>query len=426
MARRLFGCLLVFILPALFSIRILYAWDNILQGQVRETYDDNITSAAYGRENDFISEFMVGIGVRNEGKVQVLDVLGHVFQHVYAVHPGLSNNYQDLTVNYTRNISEHTSFRFSNIFQNFPDPDRFEILFGNSSGRMRYIRNNFDSGISIEINKHYAVILGYSNQFMNYYYKHTRRYYLDNIMRGVYINRQIRHSLTQTFTMRHEFIFNSSNAVFINYSYLLANYYPGLASQSHTPSLGYRHNFTNQLYFECMAAPEISIPARTRDYTVNGMIDSYRRRNKEKTDVSLYALVSLVDEIDQRTSLRLWFMRQNTVLSHMAQNMLNWQFGCDMNRQIFPRLSIVGSLFYGQGIIYSTDTNVRLFGLRLSGSYDFTDHISGAVFIDHILNYTYLSGYRLNSKYIIRNAVIQRSSFGYSRNRLSLALQAEF
>jgi hypothetical protein len=420
----LIGTLLILLL--FLAAGISYAWDFNIIGTIRETFDDNIRAIPETylekKKYDFISELLLGLGLRHEGKTYTLDLMGHVNQQIYARHFGLTNNNQDVELNLTKNFSELVSFEVTEVFQNYPEPDRFEVLFGNSEGRMRYWRNNFSLTGIFEANKYYMIRLIYTNQFSKYFYTRTRLWYIERFFYRSYMNQDLKYSLVNTARMQHEIHWDSSNYTYIFYEYQWTKSYPGGILQVHRPGVGYRHDFTRQLYIEGRISPDfVFSPNNTRGnvtaYGVQVLIPP-----STPYDVSLYAYLMVSHDVDQKTNAQLNFTYQNSILANNADPTTNWLIAGNLTRQIIDRLLFTSSIFYGQSYIFATKTTDRLIGLSISSTYEFTEHISATIAYNFTWNYSYVTGYRLFGGYVYSNGAYVKEISGYYRNRVSIAV----
>ena len=414
-------------------IKFTLAVDFILQGVIRETFDDNINSIVETpfekKKYDFITEAVVGLGIRHEGKTDTLDIVGHVFQQVYAKNfkekNKFKNNFQDITLDYTKAFSEVVSFHVIDVFQNYPEPDRFEALFGNAQGRMRYWRNNFNFLGTIEITSLYTISLQYLNQFSKYFYTRPMSSYLSNFYSGISVDQKVNMSLMQIAQIRNELHWDAANNSFIFYEYQWSKPYPGKLLQVHRPGVGYRHDFTRQLFIEGRVAIDIVLPS----YYVRYRVNAYNQQiiKSPRTYQTLFANLILSNNVDKKTNASLSFTYQNSILANTLDAATNWQILGDVIRHIFPRVLLTSSVFYGEGYIYATNATNRLFGINLSLAYELTEHISAAVYYNFILNYTHVTGNYITAGYVWNNRVgYAKEDTGYYRNRASLIFSAEF
>lgn len=400
---------------------ISFAWELILLGHVQETYDDNINSSITDKRHDFISEFTAGLGVRHEGKTQTLDIIGHVIEQVYSMNFGLTNNAQDAAISYTKAFTEGIGIQISDIFQNYPEPDRFAVLFGHTHGRMRYYSNTFSLGAHFDVNKYYTITLAYTNQYNKYFYTHTRIDRIYEYFGGANNNQQLESSFSQGVQTQHQVHWTSSNMSFIYYNYQWVQQNPGGVSQVHTPGAGHRLNFTNQLYTEFRIAPDLIIPA---PQVYQSYLDSLTHPS-DKLRATLFTSLSLVNDVDRNTNASLVFSYQNTVMTNTTDIVANWQINGNLSRHVFPWLSLMTSIFYGQGVNYAQNATNMLFGFLINAGFEFTEHVSATVSYNITLNYTEINGLKINRDYVWYNGGFLRAVTGYYRNRVSLGLTAQ-
>lgn len=405
---------------------VSFAWDFNILGSIRETFDDNIRAIAETplrkKQYDFISELMVGLGLRQEGKTYTLDLMGHVRQQVYARNLPLSNNNQDVTLNLTKNFSELVSFQVSDVFQNFPEADTLDSRFGFTEGRMRYIRNSFNMTGVFETNKYYTIRLIYSNVFSKYYYTRTRQWHIERFLYRAYFNQDLKYSLNNLARMQHEVHWDSSNYSYIFYEYQWTKSYPGGILQVHRPGVGYRYDFTRQLYIEGRISPDFVFTPRVTRHTVTVYGVQFFIPPATPYDISLYAYLMLSHDVDQRTNAQLNFTYQNSILANNADPTTNWRIQGNLTRAIVDRVTLRANLFYGESYIFTRKTTNRLAGFSLSPTFEFTEHISASLSYDFTWNYAYVTGPRLIGGYVLFIRTPVKEVTGYYRNRVSIAV----
>lgn len=411
------------------TIKYVFAWEFILEGEVRETFDDNIESTVETvfekKKYDFITGMILGLGVRNEGKTYTLDIIGHVRQQIFARHFDLTNNNQDITVNLNKAFSELISFTINDSFHHYPEAERFEDLFGNVQGRTWYWSNNFGLNGILEVNKYYMISINYTNQFSKYFYTRTRQYYLNNYFYSNYSNQNLEYSFTQTARMQHEFHWDSSNNIYIFYEYQWTEQNLNGIFQTHRPGIGYHHDFTRQLFVEVRISPDIVLPPhdiRTL-YSVYGI--QMLISPQELYYITLYTYAALSNDVDEQTNATLSFTYQNSIIANSADTTTNWQIAGDVTRQLLDRLSFTSSIFYGQAYFYASRSTNRLFGFSLSIAYEFTEYVSGSIGYDFTLNNMHQDGYGLFRGYVWYNGAYIRENSGYLRNRATIGITAE-
>ncbi|MBP7736591.1 MAG: hypothetical protein KA369_11505 [Spirochaetes bacterium] len=424
---KLFSLIGALVILLLFSAAgISYAWEFNIIGTIRETFDDNIRAIAetplQKKKYDYISEILIALGLHHEGKTYTLDLMGHVNQQIYARHFGLTNNNQDAALNLTKAFSELVSFQISEVFQNFPEPDTFENLFGTSEGRMRYWRNNFNLTGIFEANKYYLIRLIYTNSFSKYFYTRNSRWYTERFFYPINLNQDLKYSLVNTARMQHEIHWDSSNYTYLFYEYQWTRSYPGGILQVHRPGVGYRHDFTRQLFIEGRVSPDFVFSPHNTRGNITALGVQYVIPPSTPYDISLYTYIMVSHDVDQRTNASLNFTYQNSVLANNADPTTNWRIDGNITRQIFDKLLFTSSAFYGEVYIFTTKTTNRLVGLSVSATYEFTEHVSATMSYNFTWNYAYVAGYSLIGGYVYSNGAAIQGITGYYRNRVSLAL----
>lgn len=412
-------CLTIILLFSV--IGISFSWELLLQGRIRETFDDNIASTAYDKRYDFISEFMFGLGVHHEGRTQTLDIIGHVIQQIYSINFGLTNNAQDAALNYILSLTDNVTFHVNDVFNNYPEPVQYEVLFGSTHGRMKYYRNSFNFTGTFDITTHFSINILYNNQYSKYFYTHTYQDRFYEYLVGINNLRNLDSSLVHIARFQNEIHWDSSNITFIYYAYEWIKQVPGGVSQIHRPGVGHRYNITTQLYAELRVAPDIIFPSQDRiNYDLTTLI-----RGIEEYHVRPFIMFSLVNDVDQRTNASLTFTYQTSIMTNSRDALDNWQINGNLIRQLFPRFLLTSSIFYGQGVSYTNHTTNRLFGITLSGAYQFVEHFSAFLTYDFTWNNTEVNGLRVGNNWVIYNGGYYNANSGYWRNRVSIGISAE-
>jgi len=462
------------ILFIIFSfIGITYGWKLIVQGEIRETFDDNINSTIETPLNlfqfitnplttfissrdiqrwDFITEPMFGLGIQHEGKTYTLDIIGHIYVRAYSIYYKLFDHYEDATLKYIKSFSELIYFQVTDVFQHYPEPARFEVLFGTMLGRMQYLRNTVNCTGLFEVNTHYRIRLDYTNQYSKYYYTHTTQSYVNDAYRGTTLNQNLKYSLMHGAQMRHEILWDSANNTYIFYEYNWMNQVPGGIAMVHRPGVGYRHDFTKQLYIEGRVAPDFIFPSRNIRISISAygsqilippsfnfpylnyyiqpltlyLLVNWLTKEFIPYNISLYAYLTLSNDIDEKTNARLTFTYTNRILDNAADTITSWQILGDINRYVLPRLSLKASVFYGEGSHYAQNTLNRLFGLSIQTGYDITEYISMFVSYNFTLNYNHVYGYKIANDIVWNNGMYAREDSGYLRHRVSIGVRAEY
>jgi len=450
-------------------IGIAYGWKFVFQGEIRETFDDNIDSTIETNLNilqiltnpvsaivapravklwDFITEPKVGLGIQHEGKTYTLDLIGHFYMQAYSKNYRRFNYYEDATLNYTKELSDAISFKITDVFQHYPEPERFEVLFGNTQEKIQYLRNYAHVDSLFEVNTLYFINMQYTNQYSKYFYTHTNKTYIYDYYSGNYINQELKFSLMHDAIIRHELHWDAANNTYLFYEYEWMNQSPGGITQVHRSGFGYRHDFTKQLYIEGRIAPDFVIPSREirtvinayglqiiippgisypdLKYNLQPFYLNFARRSITPFYASYFAYLTLSNEVDIKTIAKLSFTYQNQVLANSTGTITSWQVLGDVTRYVLPRLSLTSSIFYGQGYYFGQNTLNRLFGLLLTFSYDLTEHVSAFVSYNFTLNFIHVYGYKIIDGIVWNNGGYIREDSGYIRNRASIGVRAEF
>ncbi|MDM7987073.1 MAG: hypothetical protein QUS13_07055 [Smithella sp.] len=408
------------------------AIDLVLAGTAQEIFDDNILSVAESdlqeKNFDFITELMLRIGMRIEKQTQELELSGTVYQEIYSMNFCLTNNYQDATAIYTIQPLETISFMVIDRFQNYPEPETFERLFGIQQGRMRYWANDCGFTARFVMTNHYTMILNYSNLYTRYFYTKTWGSRLAGYLANTYINRDIRHSFSHNANMRHEVEWDSSNVTSLYYEYSWFSQTPGGISQVHNPGAGHRYSITPQLHVEARIGPTFLFPY----YSDLHRLDTYSIREYQTHKpyyVALFSSGMVTQEVDNRTTLRLTFVYQNSIIDNIMDNFRNWQIAGSIDRQLFNRINLSANIFYGEGELAQQNRKTRLLGISIAPAYEIIEHLTANLSYEFTYNASQLSaewGMHPYRGFTFNNGLISRAATRYMRNRVSIGVRGEY
>lgn len=361
--------------------------DVLLIGSINEMYDDNITYTKEDQRDDFITNLILGLGVRYEGKTKTLELIGHTNQEIFSKYHNLNNNSQDLYLHSKNELSRLGRLSLTNVFNHYTEPRSFEYEFGRTAGRYSYYRNRFDITYSRDVSKWLVMNARYFNEINEV----TRDYLNDSITNGAGV--KVDYSLSY------------ANILSILYDFTYRKFDDGEAVYVHTGAFNYRHYFTSQLYFECQSGLDFIKVYVFESYSTEQYIsESYYDKNYTKPLI----LASLVDEIDKNSRFILLFSKRYYPNIHSEDLSNYWKISCVFERQLLKRLWCSFSAFYGDGEYVFSDTIYKLKGIRTSFSYDLKENLKGSL------------------KYAYTQSESTEESNEYVKNRVLLELTTEF
>jgi len=366
----------------------LYPLDYKVLTRIDETYDDNIKATSENKEDDYITNLMLGLNLHHESLTQTFDFIGHIYQQLFLKNNNLNYNSQDLVINYDKQLSSRDNIHINNIFNNYPEPQDFSSSFGRPSGRYAYYLNNFNIASINALTENIISNIHYNNIVV----KSTN-------------NRQLNDSISNNAGASFGLTLDPSNIVFLYYDYTNRRYkkFDEITDQKkyniyiiHDAELGYQHFITKTLDILGKFGLEYVIAPDEKNY--------YPIFN-----------ILLTDLIDKNNTLKLSIEKKHE-LSQLSDAMYeSWIFSIIFKRQLSDLLSISLNALYDDGKSKSAswDSRRKLFGLTTSISY----YLSEQTYITTTYTYTknYYKVYDLNA-----------TEFNYNRNQIRIGLTSEF
>jgi len=306
---------------------------------VKEVYDDNITFVKDNKKQDFRTDLTIGLSAYLEGKTRNLNIAASVTQALYTRFKKFNNTSENFSLDYLQELSRKSRFTVSNDFTHREDPQSLEDEFGRTGNRYKYYMNNFNLNYTRELNKQFTILCGYSNQL----YDPSR-----SDLRASYLNRG---------SLEADFIVTSKTILIGMFEYMHRKFKSSTTIRTSRFAGGIRQYLTNRLYLDCRAG---------KDYT--------KASGGNKSNAQFYS-GSLVHEVDDKTRLSVSFMKQDSSSYYATQIFKSTRISLSFVRQLFKRLSLAISGFYGEGKYTDTGRSDLYKGGNMSLTYDITDKI---------------------------------------------------
>jgi hypothetical protein len=359
------------------GLRCAYAFkvgdaDVEVTGSVSETYDDNITYIKDDPKDDFIANASVGMKAKFEDRMRSLELNGHVTQQFFKEYSSFNNTSEDLSVNFLNDFSKFAHLALSDTFTHADEPRSFEDEFGRTAGRYSYLKNKFNAVFSKEVRKQLTLSARYGNEAY------------------VYSRDDLSDSYLNSFGLGGDYAFSSKTIGSLSYDFSQRAFDPGTSANTNTLSAAVRQYFTNQLYFDGRSGVEF--------------IDAYNGSNYTKP--LLYAAIT--DEFTETTRGTIAYTKQYYTNSS-TQDLFNyWQISSNITRQLFPRLAMNFSGFFGEGEYTSLSITDELKGISAGFTYDIMKNIRGN------LSYSYSA------------TTSNQSDREYTKNAVTVGMQIVF
>ncbi len=317
--------------------------DLELTGSLRETYDDNITSASVNPKDDLRTDLSIGLKARSETKNRLLELSGTVTRHSYDTYNDFNNTSQSFLLNLTQELSKYDRFTLRDSFRRADEPNSFDDQFGGTVGRYRYSRNTASLDYSRDLTKQLTVL---------------GRYAYDTNLRS-------RADQIDSYEHRGgvEFDYAFSSKILMLFGYDLSRRWlkPGSDATTNSLTLGGRYYLTNQLYFDLRSGIDF--------------IDSYSGERYRKPAFQL----GFTNELDQRTAWSISYLRNYAPASDREDLFNSWRISTAWGRELLERLRLNLSGFYGEGEFLGSGITDITQGGTLGISYDLRDNMVGTL-----------------------------------------------
>ncbi|MDY6935196.1 MAG: hypothetical protein SVZ03_13360 [Spirochaetota bacterium] len=316
--------------------------------QVDEIYDDNITYADKNKINDFITELIMGLGVKHTDQTMSLKLIGHINQQIYIDNCDFNNNFQDININFNNELTARDQFTLKNLFiRDKVDQSSFEDEFGNTDGRYTYNRNRLNLTYSRFFSEQLALSAHYSNK----------------------LDQRSRSDLSDSYfnspglEFKYSLIYGTTLSLLYEYEHI--RFKPGDDASAQRATAKFTQYFTDQIHFQCKTGLDFIV--------------SYNNKHYTKPFIS----ASIVDDIDDKSSIRILFIKQYYFTTYSQDVTNNWRFSGSIKRQLRERLSCNCSCFYGFAEFVFSERTYNLVGVDISFNYDIRETI------ESLIQYTY-------------------------------------
>ena len=311
-------------------------FDLDVTGSASTAYDDNVTFVKEDKKSDNVTNLLIGLGAKQEGKTHTLVLEGNLTQHLFSDNPSFNNNSQDITIDFQKELSRYDRFSATNKFTHAEDPQSFEDDFGRASGRYSYYRNIFNTGYTRDLSKHVSVQGRYGNEN----YSASREDVSDSLLHRVGFD--------------VNYIESSATAFLLGYDFTTRHIDEGGSATVHTLAAGFRHFLTTQFYIDTRAGVSF--------------VEAFDGSNASEPSV----IVALTNDFSETDSASLSYRRTSTPSSFTADIFDSWRVALNLSRQLLERLKMTASVFFGKGDFAALSITDRQTGASARLSYEVT------------------------------------------------------
>lgn len=336
---------------------------------ITEMYDDNVTFSREERKGDFITRMELNFALTEESRRSRIELGGDISRGFYARYSDIKDSTGQATLNFTHELSEYDRVTLKVLYSRYEYPLTFEEEFGRVSGRYSTYNSTFGINYFRDISEHFSINTAYTHRINRSSRRGSIRSYNNN------------------FRVRVDYIHDIYSTFFLTYNGSRTGYEGRDSITNHTLAVGMRQYITKRLFLDGSAGANY---LSTFGFAKN------------------FIEVALTDEIDQRTTARLSFVRRDQSVSDRRDVFSNWRVNSTVTRGFLKRMEGSFSIFYGRGRFEISDVTQRLVGLSSGINYMFNEHLSGS------LHYNY------------SNFDSSNELQGYSRNTLQLGIIMAF
>ena len=367
--------LLIVFLTALSRPALAYRMGNVeinASGAATETFDDNITYVKDNPKSDFITTGALGLDVKYEGKTQSLDIIGRLYEQLFAKNSKFDNTPASCILDFQKEFSRHDRLSINDGFLHTQQPVSFEDAFGRTPGRYGSYTNQFSLGYSHDISKQMTLTGRYANE-LDFFSSSDQS---DSLLNSAGISLQD--------------ALSSSAILLFSYDLAVRSFDPGKSALTNSPTAGLTYYLTKKLYLEGSTGLDI--------------IESYNDSGFCEPFVHL----SLVHDVDKNTRAAIEFGHRFTTTAY-EQNLFDYtKVSCSVTRQLLERLGVSFSGFYGEDKYIGAGIKDKLAGIGVGIAYDILRHTKG------ILRYNY------------ERELSNESTREYTKNWVSAGIRVDF
>jgi len=334
--KKILSCFLIYFLFLIFPVKAsaLLGFDFDINSSLSTSYDDNVTFVKDDKKSDNVTNVIIGLGGRREGKTYRLDIGGDIIRHVFAHNSSFSNNSQDFHIDLQKEISKYDRISVTNRFVHAEEPRSFDEDFGRTSGRYSYYRNTFNSVYVRDFSQHVSMEGHYGNENYRISEANGRDSFLHSL--GLDVN----------------YIKSSATAFLFGYDFTTRHVDGSGRANVHTLDTGLRHWLTRQLYMDGRAG--ISF------------VEAFDGGRASEPSV----VVGLTNDFNETDSIRLSYSQTSTPSSFSADIFDAWRITADLKRQLLERLKMSATVFFGEGTFDALSIQDRQTGVSTRFSYD--------------------------------------------------------
>ncbi len=309
------------------------------RAELRQAFDDNITSVYENEKQDFITNLSLGLDMKYEGRLQNFGLVGTINQQLFVRESDFNNIAQDLKVNYQNEFSKYDRLSITNRFLRAEEPRSFEDAFGRISGRYNYYRNQFEMTYDKDMSRQFALQLRYGNEI----YEVSRE--------------DLSGSFLQRMNIEIDYTQSADIRFLLGYDFSTRKFNPGDAAFEHHVTLGYRQVLNKQVTLDT----QIGV----------SFIDSFGTKDLTKPNI----FVSLKNEVDEITNYTFSFRKKGDSTTSTQDIFDSWRVAIGFGRKLARKDTMSLSAFYGEGKYDTTAVKDIFTGVNARLNHDISEDI---------------------------------------------------
>ncbi len=333
-------------------------WD--LKASVKTGYDSNITYVNDDEREDFMTNILLGLGLRHQGKTSSLRLEGQVVQQLFARYHSFNNSALSLNADFRKELSANHRLALTDQFSHSEEPRSFEEEFGRAPGRYSLSRNVFHTDFAHDVSKQWTHIINFDNEV------------------NIFSRDDLHDSVLNRLGWEGDFSLDSANVLKGIYQISYQDYESDFSVLTNSLAGGYRHYFSADLYLDLLSGVDFIDVNRGSDYT--------RPRYS----------AALTKELNETTKMGFAYERRYTTTAFEQDIFDAWKVSVNYIKELTQRLRGALRVFYGKGEYQARDRRDELLGTSWNLSYDLNPH----TIIELNYQYSTVDSNQNNSDYI--------------------------
>lgn len=315
-------------------------YDITLRGDITQSYDSNINFDKENETDGFRTDAAISLGLNRSWRRVNLSLNGFYSHGIYNQGSDIGTGSESLRLSFGYEPSAYTSLQLNDSFSHSKEPTDFQSEFGRIAGRFNTYVNIFSLGLTRVISKDFSATASYGNTIVR------KDEGTDSDGHSASIGLNYNYSVDKIFHFGYSYGFSKVEG-------------------EDSGTTGHRVFFGAEKYF-------------TQRLTLTGRIAFGRNDSNASEDNTTGSVnVSLNQELDRLTAVRLSFALYNSDITHGDSNSDNWQISGDLRRELSDKINGSANVFYGEGTFRDIAGRDKLFGIGGKLDYEVSQRLRG-------------------------------------------------